>query len=48
MDATLHGDLGTILEWTAAGAGRRETGAPSPGMPVSVVAGTGFEPETFR
>jgi site-specific DNA recombinase len=33
--ATLHGDLGTILEWTARAS-------------VSVVAGAGFEPATFR
>ena len=48
MDATLHGDLGTVLEWTARGAKGNETGTPAPGMSVSVVAGAGFEPATFR
>ena len=47
MNATLHGDLGTILEWTAKGR-RNETDTPSSGMSVSVVAGAGFEPATFR
>jgi site-specific DNA recombinase len=44
--ATLHGDLGTILEWTA-----QKANAPGPagaGVSVSVVAGGGFEPPTFR
>ena len=44
--ATLHGDLGTILEWTAQKANTPGTGAP--GVSVSVVAGVGFEPTTFR
>ncbi|MGO8868334.1 MAG: recombinase family protein [Alphaproteobacteria bacterium] len=35
--ATLHGDLGTILEWTAQKANTPGTGAP--GVSVSVVAG---------
>ena len=48
MDATLHGDLGTILEWTAAGSGRNRTDTPRRGMSVSVVARAGFEPATFR
>ena len=39
MDATLHGDLGAVLEWTARDAKGNGTGAPAPGMPVSVVAG---------
>ena len=52
IDATLHGEFGAILEWVA----RREvgqndktpTGGPAGVMSVSVVAGTGFEPVTFR
>ncbi len=44
--AMLHGDLGTILVWTA----RKQNtpGACASGVSVSVVAGTGFEPVTFR
>ncbi len=48
MDAKLVGDLGTILEWAGAGDKRRRANAPSPNMSVSVVAGVGFEPATFR
>ena len=53
IDATLHGELGTILGWTAAQAvgktRKRETPAAfATGVSVSVVAGTGFEPVTFR
>ena len=48
MDVTLHGDLGAVLEWTAKGAKENATDAPAPGMSVSVVAGAGFEPATFR
>ncbi len=40
MDAVLHGNLGTILEWTGAGNGK--TDIPSPEMSVSAVAGAGF------
>ena len=47
-DAKLVGDLGTILEWTGAGDRRRQAGAQIPKMSVSVVAGAGFEPATFR
>ena len=47
-DAKLVGDLGTILEWTGAGDRRRHAGAQVPKMSVSVVAGVGFEPTTFR
>jgi len=39
IDATLHGDLGTILEWTARAGQRNKTDTPSPGVSVSVVAG---------
>jgi site-specific DNA recombinase len=46
--ATLHGELGAILEWTARTAQTNKPGACAPGMSVSVVAGTGFEPVTFR
>ena len=38
MDATLHGDLGAVLEWTAKGR-KNETDTPSSGMSVPVVAG---------
>ncbi len=48
MDAVLHGDLGTILEWTGNGHGKAKTDIPIPEMSVSVVAGAGFEPATFR
>ena len=47
-DAKLVGDLGTILEWAGAGDKRRHAGAQVPKMSVSVVAGVGFEPTTFR
>ena len=46
--ATLHGDLGTILEWTARTSVNKKTDTPGTGMSVSVVAGIGFEPMTFR
>ncbi len=46
LAATLHGDLGTILEWTAQK--KNTPGAFTSGVSVSVVAGTGFEPVTFR
>jgi site-specific DNA recombinase len=44
--ATLHGDLGVILGWL----GSKANKAPSETGPCmsSVVAGTGFEPVTFR
>ncbi len=44
MRATLHGDLATIVEWTR----KNKTDTPGSGMSVSVVAGRGFEPLTFR
>src|SRR5579883_2074924 len=43
---TLHGDLGTILEWVAQK--QNTPGLGGSGVSVSVVAGTGFEPVTFR
>ena len=48
MDAALHGDLGTILEWAGNGRRKGATDTPRSGMSVSVVAGVGFEPMTFR
>ena len=43
---TLHGDLGAILEWTDKIQKTPDTYAS--GVSVSVVAGAGFEPATFR
>ncbi|WP_027513226.1 hypothetical protein [Rhizobium sullae] len=40
--ATLHGDLGTILEW--AGQKQNTPGRAGAGVSVSVVAGAGFDP----
>ena len=48
IDAKLVGDLGTILEWTGTGDRNGKTDTPGSGMLVSVVAGAGFEPATFR
>ncbi len=53
IDATLYGELGQILAWTerqALGkASKTNTpGGASSGVLVSVVAGAGFEPATFR
>ncbi len=48
IDATLHGDFRTILEWAADKGKNQKTDTPSSGMSVSVVAGVGFEPTTFR
>ena len=39
MDAVLHGDLGTILEWVGTGRGNTRTDIPMPEMSVSVVMG---------
>jgi site-specific DNA recombinase len=47
IKATLEGELGTILEWVA----QRTTNTARTkmrGVSVSVVAGAGFEPATFR
>ena len=47
IKATLEGELGTILEWIA----RQTTNTgrtKARGVSVSVVAGVGFEPTTFR
>nr|WP_074948213.1 recombinase family protein [Paracoccus halophilus] len=51
--ATLHGELGTILNWTerqAIGKAAKTTkpAADATGLSLSVVAGVGFEPTTFR
>ena len=48
LQVTLRGELGNILEWTGSGAENEKTDTPLSGMSVSVVAGAGFEPETFR
>ncbi|WP_421708582.1 recombinase family protein [Algihabitans sp.] len=56
IDATLHGDLGTILDWAAekrqelaeTRALKHQTDTSLLGVSVSVVAGAGFEPATFR
>ena len=44
----LTGDLGAILEWAGNGRGNKKTDIPMREMSVSVVAGAGFEPATFR
>ena len=54
VHATLHGEFGAILEWV--GARKTEArnddspaaGAAGPGVSSVLVAGTGFEPVTFR
>ena len=51
--ATLHGELGTILNWVeqqAIGKAAKTTkpAADATGLSVSVVAGAGFEPAAFR
>ncbi len=48
LHAALHGDLGTILEWAGSGRAKGATDILRGGMSVSVVAGAGFEPATFR
>ena len=53
IDAMLYGELGTILNWIerqAVGktAKKNTPGAGLMGVSVSVVAGAGFEPATFR
>ena len=44
MDAVLHGDLGTILEWAGNRRDKAKTDIPMPEMSVSVVAGAGYNP----
>ncbi|GAA0611077.1 hypothetical protein GCM10008943_28320 [Paenochrobactrum glaciei] len=51
--ATLHGELGTILNWTERQAigkatKRNTSGGDLTGVSLSVVAGAGFEPAAFR
>ena len=46
IDATLCGDLATILDWTAQK--QNTPGAFASGVSVSLVAGAGFEPAAFR
>ncbi len=46
LHATLHGDLGTILGWLGAKASKPSSETRA--CMSSVVAGTGFEPVTFR
>ena len=48
LEITLRGDLGAILRWAGNGHETTKTDTPSSGMSVSVVAGAGFEPATFR
>ena len=48
LQITLRGDFGSILEWTGNDPETTKTDTPSSGMSVSVVAGVGFEPTTFR
>jgi len=43
VHATLHGDLGTIIEWTAAGNGKNRGGTSPPGLSVSAETGTQLE-----
>jgi site-specific DNA recombinase len=49
LRAELHGDLAVLARFAQAGE-RRENGAGAGGNPaiLSVVAGVGFEPTTFR
>ena len=54
VNITLHGEFGAILQWLGASASRRNDDIPGSceagtlGMSVKMVAGTGFEPVTFR
>ncbi|MEN5300124.1 recombinase family protein [Brucella sp. TWI559] len=53
VDATLHGELGTILNWIERqGIGKStkttKPAADATGLSLSVVAGAGFEPAAFR
>ena len=42
VHATLHGDLATILEWTAEGDGKNRGGTSPPGLSLSAETGTRF------
>ena len=51
VNATLRGEFGAILEWIEwreRAENQNTPGAFASGVSVSVVAGTGFEPVTFR
>ena len=51
VHATLTGEFGAIMEWIAQREAAENDNTPSAfasGVSVSVVAGTGFEPVTFR
>ena len=49
LDAELHGDLATILDFCGGSSEKEELpGSREPGSQLSVVAGAGFEPATFR
>ena len=49
LDAQLHGDLAAILTFCDTGNPKqRHPGSKEPGRQLSVVAGVGFEPTTFR
>ena len=49
LDVQLYGDLAQILQFCEVGEHERERpGHGKPGREVSVVAGAGFEPATFR
>ena len=54
VNAVLHGEFGTILEWLERRESTKNDTTPAAfasgvsGMSVSVVAGVGFEPTTFR
>ena len=49
LDVALQGDLARILQLCEAGAGKsKRPGTDVPGRGLSVVAGVGFEPTTFR
>jgi hypothetical protein len=40
VNATLHGDLATIVEWTGNGGGKGGSGTPGTGLSVSAKTGT--------
>ena len=44
IDATLHGDLGTVLDWAAGKARKSKTDTSLSGVSVSVVAGARLDP----
>jgi site-specific DNA recombinase len=49
LEVQLHGDLAQILEFCEAGQHKHQRpGTGVPGRGLSVVAGAGFEPATFR